>query len=183
MKFVITNMVRRTETRVARARSATRARPLQRICGNKFRLVRGKNRGGIVIDEDLLNEHWDELKEKQAAGLIAVHEGVYNGPLFAFDSLDRQVVENTPEPAEEPSDDESEDEEQAADDSEEEAEELEEEEAELEEEPEEEMTAEPEKPVERMNKAELIAHAAVILGEDEGALEALTKKQIMERLG
>lgn len=178
MKFVITNEVRRPQTRVHRATAPTRARSTQRICGNQFRLVRGKNRPGISIDRAMLEEHWDELWDKQEQGLIAVHVGSFNGPLFNFGE---KAPEESKSAAPEVTDDEPEDEKSTEDDPEEETEEAEE--SSKEEEPEEDVTPEPEKPVERMNKVELVAHAAAVLGEEEDDLEPLTKKQIIERLG
>ena len=154
MQYFVTNEVRRQSTRTIRAKAPTRARFTQRICGNSLRLVRGKNRGTVITDEQL-DKYWEELKSKQDQGLIAVHENTITGPLVDFDKHPPVKTEKEEEVTTQND--------------------VVTESAQIE-------ATSPEKAPDKMNKGELIEYASQVLSEDVGELENLTKRQILERL-
>lgn len=169
MEYYVRNMVRRAQTRTARHRMAGRARWTQRILNNKVRLTRGKFH---PISADQLMKHWDELKEKQENGLIAVLVGSPRGQKYAFETKGG-VVQSQPETPEVPNDEPKD---------EEAVEEAGAEPVEAADSPEQERTAGQEPDLDKMNKAQLVAFAAETLGEAPGVLERMTKAEIRELL-
>jgi hypothetical protein len=129
----------------------------------------------VAISEDRLKFHYDELARLQNRGVIEVRYGSRKGPLVAFKDFEHQpaievskvedlIVENILlceiEEIKETSNGN----------------------VEFVIETEAEAILEPDKPIDKMNKQELISYAAEVLGERTEELELLTKKQILEKL-
>lgn len=153
---------------------------MQRVCGGKIRLGRGDS---AIITEDQFRTHYLELSKACAKGLIEVHEGAFNGPIVKFNGAppvgapveeepEEVVIDVQPEPSTQEVQDPASAGEPVEDD---------EVSVELEAEPESSVAA-PDKPIERMNKTELIGYASEVLGESPEDLELLTKKQILEKI-
>jgi len=159
--YVVRNMSRDIRARTSRVLSPGRGGTIQRICGGRIRLGRGDS---VVLGEDQLKANYDELARLQSRGVIEVRYGSRKGPLVAFKDYDHQPeveiskAESIPPPIPE----------ETANGNVELVIETEE--------------TEPEKPLDKMNKQELILYAAEVLGEKPEELELLTKKQILEKL-
>ncbi len=158
--YIVKNMSRDIRARTSRVLSPGRGGTIQRICGGRIRLGRGDS---AVLGEDQLKANYDELARLQNRGVIEVRFGSRKGPLVSFKDYDHQpevevakTESSTPPPTSE----------ETVDDNV-----L----IEIEE-------TEPEKPLDKMNKQELILYAAEVLGEKPEELELLTKKQILEKL-
>jgi len=138
------------------------------------RLVRGRPCQTPLTGAQI-RAHFNELREKQNAGLVEVHVGSPEGPLYNFGDVD----EMSPP--------------QAAPEKEPEAQELEKEfESEEEEEEEEGEDTTEESTVDEtlmekpnyasMKKSELVAHVAELTGDDPATLQRLTRNQLLEVL-
>lgn len=158
--YCIKNTSKSVRTRTIRASTAGVRGSVQRVCGGSIRLGRGDH---THISEEQLNKHYGELMLKQSQGLIEIRLGGHTGPVVkavpaqevatAVERvLSTPTVVPTPAPVLEVTDD-----------------------AEV-------SIEEPEKPIEKMTKQELIAYAAEVLGERESDLELLTKRQLLEKL-
>ena len=69
--YVLHSMVRRVKTRTQRAMSPKRHRFVQRIGGGAITVRRGRHRG-TTVSEEMLEEHFDEIKKRWEAGMIEV---------------------------------------------------------------------------------------------------------------
>jgi len=158
--YIVKNMSRDVRARTSRVLSPGRGGTIQRICGGHIRLGRGDS---VVLGEDQLKANYDELARLQNRGVIEVRYGSRKGPLVAFKDYEHQPevkILKAEEPVAVP--------EEAVEGNVELVIETEE--------------SEPEKPLDKMNKQELIFYAAEVLGEKPEELELLTKKQILEKL-
>jgi len=210
VELYVVNTVRRWETRGLRRRPGGKRHRFNLIlCGGKIRLLRGKSR---PLPTELFQQFQKELAEKMSTGQIDIRVGGPNGKsiglpedeeLMEVRDDDRQEKdaseesqasasssspgveasegesegesEASEEEVEEPTDDEPEEDLEADDEDEPE------EEPELEEE-EEDSVPEPSKPLERMNKAELIDYCVQLTGMDADDLEPMVKREILEAI-
>lgn len=173
--YVIKNTARGTHTRATRTIAPGRAGSVQRVCGGAIRLGRGD---WAVISDAQFQSFYDELAVKQARGMIEVHEGGLKGPLAKFDAKPaaptpipvpvevKHEPKHEPKPAPQEVPRPASPARPAA---------VVEESVELE-------APEPDKPLDKMTKSELVSYAAEVLGEKESELELLTKRQILEKL-
>jgi len=177
--YVIRNTSKKVHTRTTRAMTPGRKSAVQRVCGGKVRLSRGDS---VVITEDQFRTHYVELAQACARGLIEVHEGAFNGPVVKFNGAppagtpqeepEEVVIDVQPEPST-----------QEVQDPASAAEPVEDDEVSVELEAEPQLARpEPDKPLDKMNKAELIEYASEVLGERQEDLELLTKRQILEKI-
>lgn len=170
-RFYVVNMVRRQATR------ALRRKPLGgkshrfnlRICGGKVMLRRGK---ALPMPEEYLEAHSDELKQLMLEGKIDIREGGPHGPSIGMPDAPRPAPKKKPEPEVEAEAEEA----PAEEELEAEPEEAEEEEVVAEEIP------EPDKPLDKMNKAELIEYCVLVTGMDHDELEGMVKREILEAI-
>lgn len=155
MTYYITSMVRRVETRMARAAAPERHRFSQYVCGGQ-RLIRNRP---LPISEETFSKFKDELTEQHNAGILDVKVGSPEGKsVFAGDvSVPAPKPVPAPAPVEEPVEEEAQ-------------------------EPEDEAVDDGEPPDMSWTKAALVEHAARVLPADPAELEDLTKRQILERL-
>ena len=192
-KLYLVSMVRSVHTRTKRASAAERTHLRQFACDGSIRLVRSRYQ---PLSEAWFTKYYDELWKLQESGRVEIRIGSPEGPAYKFgekNNESEQIIES-----ESSSNDGSEGKESSEGDIEssetseseliEESEDvdLEEEEEEEEEDEEEEgveVSDTPEKPVDKMNKAELIEYAAATLDINENDLEGLTKRQILSKLG
>lgn len=178
--YTIKNTATSVRTRTMRALAPGRMGSVQRICGGSIRLGRGDF---TAISDNQLRTFYNELALMQSRGQIEVREGGLRGPLVDF-TLTKPM---TPPPdVKEKLNDQAESED-AAEEIQDSAGTAGEQEHDVEvdielDSPAASEPSEPDKPIDRMNKSELIAYAAEVLGESEADLEVLTKKQIMEKL-
>lgn len=199
--FVV-NTVRRWQTRGLRRRPGGRRSRFNLImCGGKLRLLRGKSR---PLPRELFEQFREELAARMLRGEIDIRVGGPNGESIgmpeevprddspkkdvpAEDSAGAGVESPSDEASEGESEEElaaSEEEVEVSEDEPEDAEELDEEEPEEEpeEEEEEEEIPEPSKPIERMNKTELIDYCVQVTGMDPADLEGMVKREILEAI-
>jgi len=155
-RYWLVSTVRRVETRLQRAQSPERHRFKQDLCNGQIRLVRGP--AGVELRPDLLEQFKEELKSYHDRGILNVHVGSPEGPLYDF----RELVEKAPPPPKEPTP--------------EPAPELDEPEPEAKEMDEDDL------PDMTWTKTRLMSHAATVLGKDESELEPMTKREILEKL-
>lgn len=140
-----------------KARKAWQQAPLRhRMKTHIFNGTVRLGRRPIPISEEHASKFAEELDELIAQGIIELREGGPDGRVFAsFEDVASEAGEE-----EEPEEDEEEEEEEEEDEEE----------------------VEPDKPIERMNKAELVAYAMTVTEAEESELEGMTKRQIMELL-
>ena len=166
--YVVNNMSRNIRSRTSRATSPGRGGTIQRVCAGSIRLCRGDS---VAISEDRLKFHYDELARLQNRGVIEVRYGSRKGPLVAFKDFDHQPTVEVSKIEEEILLCEIEEIKETSNGN-----------VEFVIETEAEAILEPDKPIDKMNKQELISYAAEVLGEKTEELELLTKKQILEKL-
>lgn len=105
MLFIV-NTVRRVGTRTVRRRGPKPQRFVQRVCNGKYRLLRKRF---VLVPEEEIFKHHEELQAKIDAGAIEIREGSAVGPLVDLATLksaetleeDEPVVEDA-EPEDEP---------------------------------------------------------------------------------
>lgn len=180
-QLFVVNTVRRWQTRGLRRKPGGKRSKFNLIlCGGKLRLLRGKSR---PLPRELLEQFEQELADRMRRGEIDIRVGGPFGPSVGATpekevprdtSAEAAQAEGTSGPAEGEAEPEAE---------EEELEEVDEEEdEELEDEPEEDALPEPPKPLDRMNKAELVEYAVQVTGMSSEELEPLVKRDILEAI-
>lgn len=206
-QLYIVNLVRRWQTRGMRRRpGGKRHRFNLLLCGGKIRLLRGKSR---PLPVELLHQFQDDLADRMRSGQIDIRVGGPNGPSIGLpdevelpeiphdDGQEKDAPEESQasaasaEAGVEASEGEPEEESEASEEEVEEpedeepadAEEPDEDEDDGEDEEEEEREIpEPSKPLDRMNKAELIDYCVQVTGMDAADLEPMVKREILEAI-
>lgn len=201
-RLYVVNMVRRWQTRSQRRRpGGKRPRCNLILCGGKIRLLRGKSR---LLPTDLFRQFRLSLGEKMQAGQIDIRVGGPNGLSIGlpesselmevpYDSSKKDAQAESTAESSEPSLETSkgadklqdqEEVEASTNDESEEAPEMDDVGDELEAEGEEtgELIPEPPKPLERMNKVELIDYCVRVTGMDADDLEPMVKREILEAI-
>lgn len=167
----IVSTVGKPATRAAWQGAAARHRVNSHIFNGTVRLTRRP----IPASEEKVAEFENELRPLVEQGVVQIHKGSPDGPLFAFGEVVKK--DDAPKVPATVEDDQAKDEVQEPEPVEA-----------VEDEPEEEEEAvmpEPPKPLDRMNKSELVEYAlevadAGFLDADREALEDLTKAEIKE---
>jgi len=178
-QLYIVSTARRQATRALRRRplGGKRHRFNLRICGGKVILRRGK---ALPLPEELFEKHEEELADLMRSGQIDIRVGGPNGRSIGMPPAEpKERKDESKKAPEDHADDQGE-----AESSPEapEGEGGEDEGEEVEVELEEGELPEPDKPLERMNKAELIDYCVQVTGMDAADLEGMVKREILEAI-